>query len=79
MNPEETNTMAALMTGMIASQVALSKFLINEGVISQDALVAYLEKTVATLTPAAKDVRSLMPLRNLIAGIQMELPTTAVQ
>jgi hypothetical protein len=64
------------MTGMIASQVALSKFLINEGVISQDTLVAYLEKTVAPLTPGAKDVRSLMPLRNLIAGIQMERPTT---
>jgi hypothetical protein len=79
MNPEETNTMAALMTGMIASQVALSKFLINEGVISQDALVAYLEKTVATLTPGAKDVRSLMPLRNLIAGVQRELPSSAVQ
>jgi len=51
MNPDEANTMAAIIAGMIASQVALSKFLIAEGVISQDALVAYLEKTVATLTP----------------------------
>jgi hypothetical protein len=79
MNPDEANTMAAIIAGMIASQVALSKFLIAEGVISQDALVAYLEKTVATLTPGVTDARSLMPLRNLISGIQMEQPTTAVQ
>ena len=79
MNLDEANTMAALIAGMIASQVALSKFLITEGVISQGALVAYLEKTVATLTPEVTDVRSLIPLRNLIAGIQMERPTTTLQ
>ena len=79
MTPDEANVMGTLIAGMVASQVALSKFLISEKVISQDALVAHLEKTVAALTSELTDVRSLIPLQNLIVGIQMERSTTTFQ
>jgi hypothetical protein len=77
MNVDQVNLMGALLAGLIGSQVALAKFLINKGAISQDELVSYLEATVATLTPEVSDARSLIPLRNLISGIQMERPTMA--
>ena len=79
MNSDQADLMAALFAGVIGSQVALGKFLINKGLISQDELVAYLEQTLKTLTPEVTDPRSLMPLRNLIAGIQMARPTITLQ
>ena len=63
MNLDQATVMGAMFAGLIGSQVAFAKFLINKGVISQDELVSYLETTVATLTPEVSDSRSLIPLR----------------
>jgi hypothetical protein len=70
---------AALFSGTFASLAMVCKFLISADVVRQDQLIAYLEQAFATLEPEVSDQRSLLPLRSLIAGIQMERPSSMIQ
>jgi hypothetical protein len=79
MNQEQANAMAALLGGVIGSLVAVCKFLVDQDAITQDQLVLHLQRTLSTLEPEVTDPRSLIPLRNLIAGIQMERPNVTLQ
>jgi hypothetical protein len=75
----DATAIAALLSGTVGSLVTVCKFLINQDVISQDRLLAYLQLTLTTLESEVTDPRTLVPLRNLIAGIHMERPTMTLQ
>ncbi len=69
----------ALLAGTIASQVALCTFLIGEGALDRDRLLAHLETTLERLRPGVNDARALLPLQQLIAGLRSEEIPTALQ
>jgi hypothetical protein len=71
----DATAIAALLCGTIGSLVTVCKFLISQDAFSQDQLLAYLQLTLTTLESEVTEPRTLIPLRNLIAGIRLERPT----
>ena len=62
--------LSAAVAGFLACQVLTMRFLVKEGIVDKDRLIAYLEGALQELTPGIEDPRALFALNQLLASLR---------
>jgi len=65
-----TEALSAAVAGFLACQVLTVRFLVQEGIVDKDRLIAYLETALQELAPGIEDQRALFALNQLLASLR---------
>lgn len=66
----DTQALSAAISGFLACHVLTLRFLIEQGVVDKDRLLAFLEDAMAEMRPGLADQRSLFVLGQVIASLR---------
>jgi hypothetical protein len=66
----DTQGLSAAMAGFLASQVLTIRFLVDQGIVEKEKVIAYFEAAIDGMRPGIADERSLMALKGIVASLR---------
>ena len=75
----DTAAMTATIAGFLACHVLTLRFLIEEGIVNRERLIAYMDNAVEGMRPGLADPRSLFVLNQVLNSLRQPAPDAGLQ
>ena len=75
----DSAAITATIAGFLAAHVLTLRFLIEEGIVNRERLIAFLDNAVEGMRPGLADPRSLFVLNQVLNSLRQPAPETGIQ